>query len=96
MVERDVRKTLNIPFNPGAPALRYEHSMGQGLPDFIHRIGKQQPPGCGAGRAADPVQRRYRLQSVQSGHSVTSRPFIAWVCSRHCSGAVICPATVKS
>ena len=40
MVERDVRKTLNIPFNPGAPALRYEHSMGQGLPDFIHRIGK--------------------------------------------------------
>jgi anaerobic magnesium-protoporphyrin IX monomethyl ester cyclase len=42
MVERDVRRTLNIPFNPGAPALRYEHSMGQGLPDFIHRIGKAQ------------------------------------------------------
>jgi hypothetical protein len=21
--------------------LRYEHSMGQGLPDFIHRIGRQ-------------------------------------------------------
>jgi radical SAM superfamily enzyme YgiQ (UPF0313 family) len=42
MVERDVRKALNIPFNPGAPALRYEHSMGQGLPDFIHRMGKQQ------------------------------------------------------
>jgi anaerobic magnesium-protoporphyrin IX monomethyl ester cyclase len=42
MVERDVRKALDIPFNPGAPALRYEHSMGQGLPDFIHRIGKQQ------------------------------------------------------
>jgi len=42
MVERDVRKMLNIPFNPGAPALRYEHSMGQGLPDFIHRIGKAQ------------------------------------------------------
>jgi anaerobic magnesium-protoporphyrin IX monomethyl ester cyclase len=40
MVEREVRKALNIPFNPGAPALRYEHSMGQGLPDFIHRIGK--------------------------------------------------------
>ena len=32
MVERDVRQTLNIPFNPGAPALRYEHSMAQGLP----------------------------------------------------------------
>jgi anaerobic magnesium-protoporphyrin IX monomethyl ester cyclase len=43
MVERDVRRTLNIPFNPGAPALRYEHSMGQGLPDFIHRIGKTEP-----------------------------------------------------
>jgi len=28
-VERDVREKLNIPFNPGAPALRYEHSMGQ-------------------------------------------------------------------
>ena len=43
MVERDVREALNIPFNPGAPALRYEHSMGQGLPDFIHRTGKAQP-----------------------------------------------------
>ncbi len=40
MVERDVRRILNIPFNPGAPAMRYEHSMGQGLPGFIHRIGK--------------------------------------------------------
>lgn len=36
-VERSVRSKLNIPFNPGAVALRYEHSMGQGLPDFIHR-----------------------------------------------------------
>jgi radical SAM superfamily enzyme YgiQ (UPF0313 family) len=36
-VERDVRAKLGIPFNPGAPAMRYEHSMGQGLPDFIHR-----------------------------------------------------------
>jgi radical SAM superfamily enzyme YgiQ (UPF0313 family) len=42
MVERDVRKALNIPFNPGAPALRYEHSMGQGLPGFIHRTGGQR------------------------------------------------------
>jgi anaerobic magnesium-protoporphyrin IX monomethyl ester cyclase len=37
MVERDVRAALDIPFNPGAAALRYEHSMGQGLPAFIHR-----------------------------------------------------------
>jgi len=36
-LEREVRATLGIPFNAGAPALRYEHSMGQGLPDFIHR-----------------------------------------------------------
>jgi radical SAM superfamily enzyme YgiQ (UPF0313 family) len=31
-VERDVRKRLGIPFNPGAPALRYEHSMGAAGP----------------------------------------------------------------
>lgn len=30
-VEREVREKLSIPFNPGAPGLRYEHSMGQGL-----------------------------------------------------------------
>jgi hypothetical protein len=28
-VERDVRAALGIPFNPGTPAMRYEHSMGQ-------------------------------------------------------------------
>ena len=28
-VERDVRGRLGIPFNPGAPALQFEHSMGQ-------------------------------------------------------------------
>ena len=28
-VERDVRSALDIPFNPSAPASRYEHSMGQ-------------------------------------------------------------------
>ena len=27
-VERDIRQKLNIPFNPGVPAIRYEHSMG--------------------------------------------------------------------
>jgi radical SAM superfamily enzyme YgiQ (UPF0313 family) len=41
-VENNVRKKLGIQFNPGAAALRYEHSMGQGLPDFIHRIS--DPP----------------------------------------------------
>lgn len=35
-VERDVRAKLNIPFNAGAAAIRYEHSMGQGpLPPHI-------------------------------------------------------------
>jgi radical SAM superfamily enzyme YgiQ (UPF0313 family) len=33
-VERDVRRILNIPFNPGRPAQRFEHSMGQ-LPASI-------------------------------------------------------------
>jgi hypothetical protein len=35
-VERDVRKTLGIPFNPSTPAIRYEHSMGQ--------LGGRLPP----------------------------------------------------
>ncbi|ALA59908.1 B12-binding domain-containing radical SAM protein [Nitrospira moscoviensis] len=37
-LENDVRATLEIPFNAGAPALRYEHSMGQGhIPPRILR-----------------------------------------------------------
>lgn len=37
-VESEVRAKLNIPFNPGAPGVRYEHSMGQSaLPEFILR-----------------------------------------------------------
>lgn len=36
-VERDVRKALDIPFNHSAPAIQYEHSMGQGLPSNILR-----------------------------------------------------------
>jgi anaerobic magnesium-protoporphyrin IX monomethyl ester cyclase len=39
-VEKDVRTALNISFNHAAVAMRYEHSMGQGLPDFIHRISQ--------------------------------------------------------
>ena len=34
-LEADVRELLHIPFNAARPALRYEHSMGQGLPGFI-------------------------------------------------------------
>lgn len=36
-IERDVRKALNIPFNASRAAMRFEHSMGQGLPDYILR-----------------------------------------------------------
>jgi anaerobic magnesium-protoporphyrin IX monomethyl ester cyclase len=44
-VEEEVRAKLNIKFNPSTAALRYEHSMGQGLPDFIHRkaTGRSAP-----------------------------------------------------
>ncbi len=52
-VERDVRKQLDIPFNAGAPAIRYEHSMGQfpaKLPPHILRmtrgpVSKKQAAG---------------------------------------------------
>ncbi len=38
-LERDVRALLNIPFNPAAPAMLYEHSMGQtALPPQILKI----------------------------------------------------------
>lgn len=36
-VEGEVRRTLNIPFNAGKAAIRYEHSMGQGLPEMLYR-----------------------------------------------------------
>lgn len=36
-IERDVRAALNIPFNPSRAAMQFEHSMGQGLPDWILR-----------------------------------------------------------
>lgn len=36
-LENEVRKNLGIPFNMGAPAMRYEHSMGQGFPGNILR-----------------------------------------------------------
>jgi anaerobic magnesium-protoporphyrin IX monomethyl ester cyclase len=41
-VEADVRARLHIPFNPGAPAMLYEHSMGQAgqFPSSILRTSK--------------------------------------------------------
>jgi len=42
LVENEVRNKLNIPFNPGAPGITYEHSMGQGkIPSMILRATKQ-------------------------------------------------------
>lgn len=40
-VEQEVRKKLNIPFNLGSAALKFEHSMGQGLPEIIYRETKR-------------------------------------------------------
>lgn len=42
-VEKEVREKLQIPYNSGAASVRYEHSMGQGLPAFILRksLGKE-------------------------------------------------------
>jgi radical SAM superfamily enzyme YgiQ (UPF0313 family) len=42
-IERDVRARLGIPFNPSAPAIQYEHSMGQSgpLPPTILRTTRR-------------------------------------------------------
>lgn len=37
LVESDVRSALNIPFNHATASVRYEHSMGQGLPLAIFK-----------------------------------------------------------
>jgi radical SAM superfamily enzyme YgiQ (UPF0313 family) len=45
-LERRVRGTLGIPFNPRASSVRYEHSMGQmggRLPSQILRVSPRQP-----------------------------------------------------
>ena len=36
-LERSVRQKLGIPYSPSSPVLRFEHSMGQGLPETILR-----------------------------------------------------------
>jgi radical SAM superfamily enzyme YgiQ (UPF0313 family) len=40
-VERETRAKLGISFNPSRAAKRYDHSMGQGLPDFIVRQSRE-------------------------------------------------------
>jgi anaerobic magnesium-protoporphyrin IX monomethyl ester cyclase len=50
-LEKDVRAILNIPFNPGAPGVRFEHSMGQGLPQNILRTSAVDLKGGSLGKA---------------------------------------------
>ena len=56
-VEREVRSALGIPFNPAAPATRYEHSMGQfgALPPSILR----QSSADSLSRAHSDVRNRW-------------------------------------
>ena len=57
-VERDVRHRCGIPFNPSAPAVSYEHSMGQGanaLPSFVLR--RSDPSVSGGKRRREPLPR---------------------------------------
>lgn len=42
-IERDVRRSLGISFNPSRAAIRFEHSMGQGLPASIFRRAAPTP-----------------------------------------------------
>jgi len=41
IVEKDVRTALAIPFNAGGVAVKFEHSMGQGLPYTIYKESKK-------------------------------------------------------
>ena len=43
LLEKDVRNSLNIPYNHANPAVKYDHSMGMGnteIPDYILRSSK--------------------------------------------------------
>ena len=54
-VERDVRSKLGIPFNAGAPAIQYEHSMGQmgRLPSNILRTTQDRGVLSGGANVGD-------------------------------------------
>lgn len=41
-LEKEVRQALGIPYNPSAVAVKFEHSMGQGLPLSILRTTKTE------------------------------------------------------
>ena len=61
-VERDLRKRLNIPFNPSAPASRFEHSMGQGLLP-THILRQTRIPSPESSRALKKVTLNRRSRS---------------------------------
>jgi radical SAM superfamily enzyme YgiQ (UPF0313 family)/intein/homing endonuclease len=60
-VEREVRAKLNIPFNAGKAAVRYEHSMGQGvntLPEFVLRTSNGAQPSAPMASSSGPARTR--------------------------------------
>ena len=47
-LEKDVRSALKIPYQTGSPAVRYEHSMGQGvIPANILKVSSPSTPPAG-------------------------------------------------
>ncbi|MFA6310329.1 MAG: radical SAM protein [Sterolibacterium sp.] len=48
-VENEVRASLGIPFYPAKSAIRYEHSMGQGLPASLYKETIARNDGCAVG-----------------------------------------------
>jgi radical SAM superfamily enzyme YgiQ (UPF0313 family) len=72
-VERDVRSRLGIPFNPGAPALQFEHSMGQfgaGLPPNMLRTtlsATTNPSRTSRGVSAPPAHSRAHSGGDRTG-----------------------------
>jgi len=57
-IEREARARLGIPFNPSAPAVRYEHSMGQvgRLPPYVLRTSGGAGVESRARRRSAPAQ----------------------------------------
>jgi anaerobic magnesium-protoporphyrin IX monomethyl ester cyclase len=63
-LEADVRQALDIPYNVGAPAVRYEHSMGQGV--FPSNILRSTPAHreCSDDEAMKPPVRALQLRGA--------------------------------
>jgi anaerobic magnesium-protoporphyrin IX monomethyl ester cyclase len=60
-LEKDVRGTLGIPYQTGAPAVRYEHSMGQGgIPANILKASSRSTPPAGPIRVPELLMPKKR------------------------------------